>query len=134
MRSFHVRLLAGICVLFVGIVGHVSPSQAQDNRPLVFHNNCNAQVRLLVYHAEDPRRWQVNGFYTIRPNARTTLVVRGESITHITGHALYYYAELPNGRTFGTAERQVAHGGANYAMSRATITVEGGNNVFAVRC
>lgn len=134
MRFVHVRLLVGAFLFLASIIGITSPSQAQDNRPLVFHNNCNAQVRLLVYHAEDPRRWQVNGFYAIRPNARTTLSVRGENITHIIGHALYYYAEMPNGRTFGTAERQVSHGGANYAMSRATITVEGGNNVFAVRC
>jgi hypothetical protein len=126
-------------VVFAALVagflpGLASPAQAQDNRPVMFHNQCNAPVRLLVYHAEDPRRWQVNGFYTIAPNARTTLSVRGEMITHITGHSLFYYAELPNGRTFGTAERNVPHNGASYAMSRATVTVNGGNNVFAVRC
>lgn len=128
------RFIAGMFFFLTTLIGSTTPSPAQDNRPLVFHNNCNAQVRLLVYHAEDPRRWQVNGFYTVQPNARTTLSVRGENITHITGHSLFYYAELPNGRTFGTAERQVAHGGVNYAMARATVTVANGNNVFAVRC
>lgn len=136
MRSLNIRLAFGFFCLF-GLLGGISSTgQAQDTaqRTLVFNNNCNQTVRLLVYNSEAPGQWQVNGFFSVRPNGRTTFSIRGDTLTHITSNALYYYAETPSGQTFGTAERSVAHGGVNYRMSRATVTVEGPNISFGVRC
>lgn len=113
---------------------HVAEAQQGQNRSLVFRNNCNTQVRLLVRHAEDARYYTTTGFYTVRPNTSITLAQRGDNITHITGFPLYFFAESGDGRTWSSPEVTVAHNGVNYRMVRAVQTVSGGNILFSVGC
>lgn len=131
-----IRRLAMASLLFATLLAGAPPAaEAQQglNRSLVFRNNCGTPVRLLVRHAEDARSYTTTGFYTIRPNTSTTLVERGDNITHITGMPLYFFAETP-GRTWSSPEVTVAHGGVNYRMVRANQTVSGGSIMFSVGC
>lgn len=134
--------LFAFCFIGLGLAGLFlygpRPALAQQGvaREIWFHNACNKPIRLLVRHAEQPRRWQSRGWWQLpgagRPRA---LSLRGTRLKHLTNHRLYYYAEATDGSMVWEGRRAATRlGGVTYRLRQATPTVVRGRLQVRITC
>ena len=113
-----------------------APAAAQNLRELVFFNDCDRPVRVLVHHAAEERAWTPHAWWTFQPRERSYLAWEERRLMHLDNHDLYFYAEATDGSrlVWDGRDAMAEWNGVQYPLRRATPAVIEGNLQIRLTC
>jgi hypothetical protein len=129
------RVGVGHGFLIAGAVFYGSLAHAQDRPYISVDNDCEKPLRLYIQHADRYRNWHPHGPYIFAANeGPRRLEDNGVTLTQLTNHDLYYYAELLDGSGSWSGDYKVKYDGRILRMKKANPNLVNGQLRITLSC
>ncbi len=110
------------------------PGMAQQHAMLIGINECAQSLSLLVSVVPESGKRETQGWFTLAPGAKLTLLVGGNPLTHNVALPFYIYAtNADESLTWGDKDLSIQWQGKSYGMQQRDLLMVDGTGPFPYR-